>query len=251
MNEYDLVGLLNRLGEGVGVPSAPAEQILRERSRVRRRRLTSTVIASTVAVVVIVTAAVAVTGGAKDAIGPSATTSNTSCEPFVGTIQESTQFTPYRDRLSTLPEFPLNPGGERTPPVPPDLSVPSVNGVSRQWAVIGSDGAVYQYYLDQPIGPDMTLADFQAAGGIELDADPAHPKRTFASLLQAQFGDRVTSVEVGDTTGALVWADPERSDELRMHHVYWDHNGFTFGLIVNQSPEAAVSSAREVACGLG
>ena len=79
------------------------------------------------------------------------------CEPFDGTIQESRQFTPYADQRGLIGDPPIRYGDSETPPIPPELSVPSINGLPRQWASV-SDGSVYQYYLDQPIGPDMTRA---------------------------------------------------------------------------------------------
>jgi hypothetical protein len=180
----------------------------------------------------------------------SSSSASLECDAFKGTIEESRDYTAYEAQLDHLPDPLLNPSGDETPTVPIDLSVPSINGMPRQWAFIGSDGAAYQYYLDQPIGRDMTLAQFRDAGGIELDASPADSKQTFAAYLQEAFGDRAVPIAIRDTTGVVVWADPESSDGLRLHQVYWDHNGYTFGLLVDETPELSVTSARQVACAL-
>ncbi len=95
----------------------------------------------------------------------------------------------------------------------------SINGLTRQWATVGPDGAVYQYYADSALAPDTSRADFERLGGIELEVNPQESDESFAATLQHQFGDRVTPVQIGGSDGALVWADPEASDDLRMHHV--------------------------------
>jgi hypothetical protein len=261
MDEQDLADLLDRLGDGVRVPVAPADQIVSEATRVRRRRMWSTIGAAAAVVGVILATAAVVGGDDRDALQPTtrspATTVTTAaprpgCEPFDGTIQESKEFTPYADQRGlAVSDLPINPGGGEAPTVPPELSVASVNGLPRQWAIVAGDGSVYQYYLDHPIDPDMTRADFQEAGGIELEANPAEPDQNWPATLRFEFGDRAVPVDVGNTTGVVVWAEPESSDELRMHHVYWDADGFSFGLLVDSTPEAAVTSARVVACSLG
>lgn len=193
-------------------------------------------------------------GCALTAIGvvamQSSSSAATECSPFEGQITESKRFTPYAERRGHVLVTTINPYGTSTPDIPEDLSVPSINGVPRQWAIVGPDGAVYQYYLNRAIDKDMTLAEFHQAGGIQLDADPEGGNGNFAAYLKEELGDRVVSVPVRDTVAALVWADAEDESEMRLHNVYWDHNDFTFGLYLDQSPEEAVTSARRVACEL-
>lgn len=170
------------------------------------------------------------------------------CGPVETSIRESSEFTSVAQRRGTLPPAPLILPGSKSADVPDAVSVTSINGLTRQWATVGADGAAYQYYAGSALAPDTSRADFERMGGIELEASPRESKESFAAILQQQFGDRVTPVQIGDSDGALVWADPESSDDLRMHHVYWAQNQQTFGLILFASPEDAVTTARTIAC---
>jgi hypothetical protein len=174
------------------------------------------------------------------------------CEPYVGTIDEDTEYIPVELQRGLRTDPVLNPTGSELSDEAKSMYVSSVDGVPLQLAAEGGDGSVALYYLDEPISSEMTRSEFQAAGGIELEispgASPGGGWETFAQYLHDEFGNLLVSVD--DTTAALVWADPEIDNEVRMHHVYWDQDDQTYGLIINRGPEDAVSVARSVACSI-
>jgi hypothetical protein len=180
------------------------------------------------------------------AVASRASTAST-CDSVDGPIVEGRQFTPYEARLSHLPELPINPSGQELGAVPPDARVGSMDGLDLRWASVSGYGAVYQYFLDTDLGPTLTVPEFIAAAGIELDRDPMIDGESFASTLLSTLGDRALRVELGNHEAALVWADPE-SNGIRTHHLYWSDDAYNYSLIADRSPERLVTLGRELVC---
>jgi hypothetical protein len=189
-----------------------------------------------------------VAGVSLTAVVVSSASTSSGCGNVDAPILESQQFTPYEARLSHLPEFPLNPTGGPPMPVPSEIRVPSIDGLPLRWATVSSNGAVYQYFLGSDMDPDMTVARFVAARGIQLDRDPVeNAGESFADYLVSTLGERAVEVEIGDYTGALTWADP-LIDGSRPHHLYWSDGAFNYVLIGDRSPETLVTLGRQLVC---
>ncbi len=173
---------------------------------------------------------------------------SSGCGTVDGPIAESDTFTPYESTLGHLPELPIDPTGRGPSPVPADAEVASIGGLPRRLTVVSGNGAVYQYFLETEIGSEMTLADFHAAGGVELDRDPAGGNESYPEYLLDFLDDRAVEVQVGDHTGALTWADPDING-LRPHHLSWTDGEWNYALIADRSAEELLSLARDLVCG--
>jgi hypothetical protein len=146
----------------------------------------------------------------------------------------------------------INPSGEELGEVPSDARVDSIDGLPLRWASVSGNGEVYQYFLDTDIDPKLTIPEFIAAAGIELDRDPTSNGESFASFVLSTFGERAVKIELGNYEAALVWADPEING-IRTHHLYWSDGVYNYSLIADRSPEQLVTLGRDLVCerGLG
>jgi len=177
-----------------------------------------------------------------------ASASGPGCAAVDASIVESKKFTPYEAMRSHLPDLPINPSAEVAPPVPVEAQVSSIDGLPLRWAIVGKTGSVYQYFLGTGIDSTLTLPDFYAAGGIVLDRDRTeNDGEVFAEHLLATAGDRAVKVEIGDHTGALVWADPEVNG-IRPHQLYWTDGEWNYILMADRSPEGLLTLGRELVC---
>ena len=167
------------------------------------------------------------------------------CGP-VGPITESKDFTPENARRTHLPEFPLTTAGRPASEV--DAQPSSIDDLPLRWSYgEGGKQELYLYFLGGEMG-DLTVAEFRAAGSIQLDRDPVSDGDPYtANDVIAQVGDRAVKVQIGDYEGALVWADPE-SNGVRPHNLYWSDGTYNFGLIAVREPERIVTLARELVC---
>jgi hypothetical protein len=196
-----------------------------------------------------------VAGGIALVLGASAVvvattrgSTSSGCGPVDAPIAQSARSTPYESRRSQLPDPLLNPDGDALPTTRFDGRIDSLHGVPLRWASVADDGAVYLYFLDEEIGPRLTLSGFSAAGGIELDRDPGGADEPLAAhLLETQPG-RSVPVTLGTYRAALVWADPDVNG-IRPHHLYWSDGTWNFALTAVSEPEQIVSLGRELACG--
>jgi hypothetical protein len=169
------------------------------------------------------------------------------CGGVSAPIAESKQFTPVGERL-TAPLDPLiNPTGESGATVPPDAQVDSIDGLPLRYAVVGSAGSVYQYFMRAILEPDLTLSEFLESGGIEYDRDSLGSDQPFQEYLLDSLGERAVAVEVGQFQAVLVWADP-LVNGTRPHHVYWSDAEYNYALIADTSPEHLVDLARGLVC---
>jgi hypothetical protein len=167
-----------------------------------------------------------------------------------GSITESQRFTPYEARRSKLPysEAILAQGqkGETALASIAVVRSAALDGLARQHTV-GTADAVYQYYLDRPIG-GLSRAAFMKAGGIELAQESQAGNVDFAaSLFTMGFGDRVTHVQVGPYSGALTWGDPDEGG-TRTHNVYWADGVNNYSISADRSAAVVLSLARSLAC---
>jgi hypothetical protein len=163
-------------------------------------------------------------------------------------IVESEQFTSVTARLTQPLDPPINPSGQQAVSVPPVARVPSIDGLPLRWAVVSSNGAVYQYFLRTDLDSTLTVSEFYAAGGIQLDRDPVDNGESFAAYVLATLGERALQIQVGDHVAALVWADPQVNG-LRTHHLYWSDDAYNFSLLADMSAERLVTVARQLVCG--
>lgn len=187
------------------------------------------------------------TGSAGLAAGASALGEPGACGPVEEPIAESSRFTPFAQMRGTLPDAILNPDASTPPDVPRNVAVDSIAGLPRQWASVRDPGAVVQYFGETPISKS-SLWEFQAAGGAQLETLPTKESGMTLAELASTLGDRAVPIEVGASKGLLVWADPESPSEQRLHHVYWEDDGFRYALILDASGAEAVTAARSVAC---
>lgn len=166
------------------------------------------------------------------------------CDPNVGPIAESNQFTPSEARLSHLPEFPINALGQAA-----SATGTRMDGMPLRWKAGDGDRSSYQYFLERPLDDELTVPGFRAAGGIQLDRDAVTDGDPYtADDVIAQVGDRAVKVQIGDHEGALVWADPE-SNGARPHHLYWSDGTYNYALIAVRGPQRMVQLGREYVCG--
>lgn len=193
-------------------------------------------------------AAIAVLAIASGASRLTATTAASCNQLSEGAIGESQEFTPY-ELMRTKPfDGLINPTGAESAPVPAKakLAVSTIDGLERQFTVVGTNGAVYSYFLDRPLGA-ATRSDFLAEGGVQVDQEPLTPDGPFAMYLLATLGDRAVPVKVGPFDGALTWADPDVKGN-RSHNLYWSDGEYNYSLISNRSAAAVVNLGRTLVC---
>jgi hypothetical protein len=165
------------------------------------------------------------------------------CSPDVGPITESQSFTPYDARLSHLPDSAIASLGHA------DSSDERIDGLPLRWSAGDGPRASYRYFQRDEIDRGETVADFMAAGGIQLDRDAVADGDPYtADDVIAQVGERAVNVQIGDYDGALVWADPE-SNGARPHNVYWSDGTYNYTLRAVRGPQRMVQLAREYVCG--
>jgi hypothetical protein len=238
--------ILDRLRESIEAPVLPGTpHTAAALSRRRRNRWIATTATCAVVCFASIARLQALSWVEDDTVEP--TTASGGCGPFTGQITESNQFVSVDNTRGPFnPNHPIATDGSPSP-VPPDLSIPMIGGLARQWAVTDGSGGYTQYYFYEPldrIGPES----FQAQGGTSLDIVPAASGADYASKVLAREGSRATPVQVGEATAAVVWADPEYTDTVRSHLVIWQLDGYVYTLTVVQNPEDAVTLARNVAC---
>lgn len=162
-------------------------------------------------------------------------------------ISESQQFTPHADRLSHVPEFAINPDG--SPLVSSgSLRPATLDGLPIAWAGAASGAYAETFYLNGAITPTMTRPElFEAGGLIELTYPDDPLAGPYVANLQAELGDRVTVVKVGQFDAALTWGDP-MSNGVRPHELSWSSGGTVHALLGVRSPEALVNLALGTVC---
>lgn len=165
----------------------------------------------------------------------------------VSSIKESSHFTPYDQRLTHVPSEFINP--EQVSSETAVVPAPSVlDGLGVAWSANYPNGSSATYYFDKPIGPTMTSEEFFAAGGVLLLTDSSDPEAgPYVGALDAELGDRVTTVQVGRFAGALTWADP-LSNGVRPHYLTWSDGATNFTLIGLRPAEEIVNAVRDVLC---
>src|SRR5918992_3289362 len=193
--------------------------------------------------------ALPIVGALSLAAAVSIASTSPTCERFDGDIVESEEFTPYEDRLSHLPDQVINPSGQQPVSIPPDGGIESIDGLPLWGAIVSSNGALYQYFLGGDIDTSLTVPEFFATGGIELDRDPTDPENAGENFTEYVLAtsERAVEVEIGPHVAALVWADPE-SNGIRTHHLYWTDGAHNYSLIADRSAENLVTLGRELAC---
>lgn len=165
---------------------------------------------------------------------------------------ESTAFTPgdLQRRPIRIPA-PLNPAGDALSlPTSSGVAPTSLGGLPLQFA-IARETRLKLYYLGRPVDKLMTPDDFFSAGGLRLEHEPRLQDsqfETFAEDLLQTAGDRALPVEIGPYQGALVWADPTPTSDLRTHNVYWSDGVDEYALVGVAEPDAIVNIARSIAC---
>lgn len=186
----------------------------------------------------------ALLSGASGIAGSTAQTSE-GCGRVEGPIVESAKFTPYEARLSHFPSAPITSAGE--PPDSSDSDVAPIDGLPLRWKAGDGDRSSYQYFFEREIRRDVTVPQFQAAGGIELNRDAVPNGQDHTSELLATHGERAVQVQLGDYKAALVWADPE-SNGVRPHHLYWSDGTYNYALYAVRSPVRLIELGRELVC---
>ena len=162
-------------------------------------------------------------------------------------IPESSSFTPYAARLTQLLETPIKSSAKASIDVPTAAVVSGglIDALPIQHVVTTASGAVYQYFLDRPLGTGMTPSDFAAAGGIQYQRDPIEQSAPFARDLLAQLKERAVLVRVRGYDATLTWADPLENG-IRTHNLYWSDGFYNYALIANRPAEALVNLGRSL-----
>ncbi|HYN37133.1 MAG TPA: hypothetical protein VEV82_09190 [Actinomycetota bacterium] len=243
MNPEDhLQQMLNRArGEGQVTESKWNEFATSARRSLRIQRF------ATVGVTALLVAAATVGGVAALGTRPAMEPRGDGCDSDVGPIAESTQFTPYGQRLSYLAseDVAITDGGGQAV----TSSERRVDGLPLRWQVGDGVRSSYQYFLETELDRQLTVPGFLAAGGIQLDRDLVTDGDPYtAADVIAQVGDRAVKVQIGDYEGALVWADPENNG-ARPHHLYWSDGTYNYALIAVRDPQRMVQLGRELVCG--
>jgi hypothetical protein len=172
------------------------------------------------------------------------------CGPVTSPPKESAKFTSLEFQRGFLSDLPISADGTEGVQVPAPLYVPQINRLPERFASLDSDGGAYQYYFNEPLTADIKRSEFQANGGIELAANKEQEGQDYAAAVLEREPERAVPVQIGDSDGVLIWADPEFSDDMRMHLVIWDQDGYVYSLTMNADAEAAIETARSVSCGL-
>jgi hypothetical protein len=174
--------------------------------------------------------------------------SDSACSAVeAGSIKMSASFTPADAVRSRLPEIAISSRSGGPDSVPSGMSVPSgsIDGRDLRWVDSSSTGT-YQYFLDQPMGKDVTPDAFLAMGGIQYGQEPANGE-SFAGYLIDVLGERAVAVKIGQYAGALTWADP-LPNNVRSHNVYWSDGTTNFALIGDRPAAEMVTLARKLVC---
>lgn len=166
-----------------------------------------------------------------------------------GVISESQEFTPAAVMLSGLPPIPLElVVPVAMPQIPADAAVRgnAVDGLPLQWAMVGPNGEIYQYFFDRPLAADITTWTFPAEGGVQFERDLARG-HSFAAYLLTELGERAVEIGIGPFTATLTWADP-LPNGIRTHNLYWSDGTYNYTLIADRPPATLVNIARRVVC---
>jgi hypothetical protein len=162
------------------------------------------------------------------------------CEPFLGPITESPEFTPPEARRSQPRDFTLDPEGQGPP-----TSTLVLDGLSVQWAAFGGSTL---FFAESPVS-GMLLSEFFASGGLQLYQEMVSDGVIFAEHLNSEIGDRATGVVIGAYNGALTWADPDLQG-TRTHNLYWSDGIANYSLIGVREPAELINLGRFLECGL-
>lgn len=166
------------------------------------------------------------------------------CDRGVGPITESNRFTSYDARRSHLEDVPVTSVGQAV-----SSSDRQMDALPIRWEAGDGVNSSYQYFLGGRMDPEMTVAGFRGAGGIQLDRDAVTDGDPYtADDVIAQVGDRAVKVQIGEYEGALVWADPDGLG-ARPHHLYWSDGTYNYSLIAVRGPQRMVQLGREYVCG--
>ncbi len=173
--------------------------------------------------------------------------SQPGCDPSSDLIAESDQFTPYELQRSAF-DAELPAGETAAVSAADTLSTGAAEQLpTRQLDVVTDGGAVYSYYLGQPVG-GMRVSEFIKAGGIQIHREPMFEKASFAEHLLANLGERATSVAVGPYKGAMTWADPDMAGN-RTHNLYWSDGEFNYAVILDAPAHETLNLGRSLVCG--
>lgn len=186
---------------------------------------------------------VAATSIVLGALAVRAVSVNLACMPAQpGTIVESQEFTPYGEQLTTSPDRPMTVARAPMNLDAGSAALPSnmLDGLPlRTTARDGGEG-VYQFFLDESIGPEMTVSEFAAAGGIRYIRLPADRGPEYVADVLKDLPGRAIPVDIGGQDGVLTWADPD-AHGVRPHHLQWSDGAYVYMLIAVRTPEAMVS----------
>lgn len=95
----------------------------------------------------------------------------------------------------------------------------------------------------------LTLPEFFAQGGVMLRWIPREVNApSLVEVMNRDFADEVTPVEIGASQGVLTWDDPVGDSDVRAHRVTWSSEGMNFVVAALQPGEKVVNLARSVAC---
>lgn len=117
----------------------------------------------------------------------------------------------------------------------------------RQLDLVNESGAVYSYFLNQPI-EGLRVSEFITAGGVQVHKESMSEQTSFAEYLLKTLGDRAIPVEVGPYQGALIWADPDATG-TRTHNLYWSDGKDNYALIVDRGAAETLNLGRSLVCG--
>jgi hypothetical protein len=174
-----------------------------------------------------------------------------SCfEVAEGAIVESQEFTPYEAMLTSSPERPMSVAKAPLNLNAGSAAVPgnTLDGLPLQQVAFDKAGGIYQFFLDGPIEPDLTVSAFTAAGGIRYSRLPTDGNDDYVNSMLKEFPGRAVPIEIAGHAGVLTWADPD-AHGVRPHHLYWSDGTYGYVLIADRSAVSIVNLARNLACG--
>lgn len=166
-----------------------------------------------------------------------------------GAIVESQGFTPYEAQLTRQPDLPMTDAIAPLSLNAGSAAVPSdaLDGLPLQGVAGGGNGGIYQFFLDRPLGRDLTISAFTASGGIRYSRLPNDGGDDYVKYMLQEFPSRAVPVEIAGHPGVLTWADPD-ANGVRPHHLYWSDGTYGYVLIADRRAASIVNLARHLAC---
>lgn len=194
--------------------------------------------------------------GQDDGGGPAV--ADPGCSRSVEPIAEATQFTPFGERrtqTSTLEvgqmllkdAVALKDGQDVN-------NAPAIVGDEQLAGIVESESgmvtALYGVDAWAKLTASEDLGDFYRAGGLMLVTFPATAGQDVGTQTLKDEPDRATSVAVGDSTGALSWADPMDDAGLRPHVLQWTSGAQNLRVVAVRAPGQLVEAGRGLECAL-